>query len=311
MSTSLLAAALAFCMPTLAALPTPLAVVRGAIVVDGDRITLGDISPTLPRELLAVDLGPAPAPGGRTQITRAAVADALRRVGGDPNLATGVAVRQDVRRSAERLAVEDLEDLVRAEALAELPLGVEIDAVLGLRSVMLPPGERQVTVSLGRLRRSTRATVEISVGARRWASIAATLQLSGTARTPVLTTALPQGTTVGAGNVTLRDVDIDDLPEGAITRTEQLVGRRMMVRGKADAPMRQTATEATPIVVRGGTLNVVITRPGMRITRQAVAQQDGAAGDNIRVKPTDDGRVMVVRVGEDGDAHVVSSGGAR
>ncbi|MBL8946318.1 MAG: flagella basal body P-ring formation protein FlgA, partial [Myxococcales bacterium] len=58
-------------------------------------------------------------------------------------------------------------------------------------------------------------------------------------------------------------------------------------------------------------LNVIVTRPGLRITRQAIAQQDGAAGDNIRVKPIDDTRVMVVRVTEDGEAHVVSSGGAK
>jgi flagella basal body P-ring formation protein FlgA len=309
----LLAAALLFTLST-AHLPGPVAMVATAgraVVVDGDRITLGDISPTLPRDLLAVDLGPAPSPGAKVQVTRAAVADALRRHGADPSLATGVPVRQDVRRAAARLEVEELEAEVRTAAMTELPLGVDIDSVLGLRAVTLPPGDRRISVTLGRLRRSTRATIEISVGERRWASISATLQLSGVARTPVLRKTMAPGATIAEGNVTLRDVEIDDLPEGAITRTDQLVGRRLKTRQNSNAPLRNTATEATPIVARGATVNITASRPGFRITRQAIAQQDGAAGDNIRVKPIDDTRVMVVRIDEDGEGHVVSSGGVR
>jgi len=308
-TTSILACLLMFAMPpsgVIGAVAT-----SRAVVVDGDRITFGDLSPTAPRELLGVDLGPSPAPGARTQITRAAVADALRRSGGDPELATGVAVRQSVQRAAQTLSLDDLDADVRGAALAQLPLGVDIDQVLGLRAVMLPPGERTVVVSLGRVRRSTRATVEVNVGTRRWASISATLSLSGTAKTPVLKKTMASGATVDAGHVTLREVEIDDLPEGAITRTDQLVGKRLKTRQNKDAPLRHTSTEATPIVTRGATLEIVVARPGVRISRQAVAQQDGAAGDNIRVKPVDDDRVLVVRVEADGTGRVVSSGGAK
>lgn len=282
-----------------------------AVVVDGDRITFGDLSPTAPRELLGIDLGPAPAPGAKTQITRAAVADALRRSGADPELATGVAVRQSVQRAANELSLEDLEAEVRAAALAQLPLGVDIDEVLGLRAVKLPPGDHAVVVSLGRVRRSTRAAVEVNVGARRWASISATLSLSGTAKTPVLNKNMASGATIEAKNVSLREVEIDDLPEGAITRTDQLVGKRLKTRQTKDAPLRQTSTEATPIVTRGATMEIVVSRPGVRISRQAVAQQDGAAGESIRVKPVDDERVLVVRVEEDGTGRIVASGGGK
>ncbi len=313
MSTTVLAAVLLFSLPSVAGRGPVAAVATAArtVTVDGDRITLGDISPTLPRAMLAVDIGPAPFPGAHTQITRAAVADALRRHGGDPSLATGVPVRQEVRRAAERLEVDDLDIEVRAAALAELPLGVDIDAVLGLRAVILPPGEHRVSVSLGRLRRSTRATVEVTVGNRRWASISATLQLSGVAKTPVLNSTMAQGATVTARDVGMREVEIDALPQGAITRTDQLVGQRLRVRAGADAPLRRTSTETTPIVTRGSIVHVTIVRPGLRITRQAIAQQDGRPGDDIRVKPTDDGRVLVVRIDADGEAHMVTAGGGR
>lgn len=300
MTTTILACLLVFAGP-----------VGKSVVVDGDRITFGDLSPTAPRELLGVDLGPAPAPGAKTQITRAAVADALRRSGADPELATGVAVRQSVQRAANELSLEDLDGEVRSAAMAQLPLGVDIDDVLGLRAVKLPPGEHTVVVTLGRVRRSTRAQVEVNVGARRWASISATLSLSGTAKTPVLNKTMSPGATVEAGNVSLREVEIDDLPEGAITRTDQLVGKRLKTRQAKDAPLRQTSTEAQPIITRGATVEIVVARPGVRISRQAVAQQDGAAGETIRVKPTDDERVLVVRVQEDGTGRIVSSGGAK
>lgn len=302
MTTTILRAALFACALLLAPSLAHGAAVR-AVVIDSERITLGDIAPTLPRDLLAIDLGPAPAPGARSQITRDAVAEAIRRNGGDPALATGVAVRQEVRRAANRLTVEEVQDMVRDEVLAQLPLGVDIESIVGVRGVTLPTGEVTVAVALGKLRRSTRATVELRVDGKRAQIHNATIGLAGVAKTPVLRAELAPGSTIEEDHVVLRDVELDALPEGTITRTEQLVGKRMKVRGKADAPMRASTTEESPLVTRGSVVQVVLAVPGLRITRRAIAQQDGRAGDTIRVKPLDDSKsVMVVTVDAEGHA---------
>lgn len=281
-----------------------------AVVIDGERVTVGDIAPTLPRDLLAIDLGPAPAPGARSQITRDAVAEAIRRNGGDPALATGVAVRQEIRRASTRLTVDEVRAMVEAEVLTQLPLGVDIQSIIGLRAATLATGEVSVGVTLGKLRRSTRATVELRVDGRRAHVHNATIELSGVARTPVLRQELAPGSTVGEENVTYRDVELDALPEGSITRTDQLVGKRLKVRGKADAPMRASATEQAPLVTRGSIVQVVVSAPGFRITRRAIAQQDGSAGETIRVKPIDDTKaIMVVTVDAEGHATLGAVGG--
>ncbi|MBK8237939.1 MAG: flagellar basal body P-ring formation protein FlgA [Deltaproteobacteria bacterium] len=287
------------------------AAARG-VTVDGDRITVGDLAPTMPRAVLDIDVAPAPAPGARTHITRAAVADALRRAGADETLADGLPSRQEVKRAAEAIDVEGLTAEVREAALAELPLGVSIERVTGLSATSVPPGGHRVEVVLGRLRRSTTATVHVFVGTKRWTTQQATLALTGVAKTPVLRRAMAPGTTVTDEDVHLREVAIDELPEGAITRTDQLVGKRLRTRQGGDAPLRRTAAEPLPIITRGSVVNLVAQRPGFTITRQVVAQQDGGQGQVIRVKPVDDDtRTMVVTVHGSNDVRVHALGGRR
>lgn len=282
------------------------------IEVDGERITLGDLSPTAPRELFGLDVAPSPAPGARTQISRMAVADALRRAGADPELATALPARQQVRRSSTTIGVDALNEEVLAKLLAVLPVGVEVESVLGLRDVLVPVGEPRIDVKLGRLRRSTIATVDVSVGTRRWATLRATVQLAGDAQTPVLVDELEPGTTVTEAHVQMRQVDLDNLPDNALVRTEQLVGKRIRNRQRAAAPLRTSAAEELPIIARGAVVTMVSSMPGLRVTRKAVAQQEGAKGATIRVK-LDDGTVLPVVVASAGEVHVagVARGGAR
>lgn len=293
----------------LASNPAHATVRARTVVVDGERITLGDLSPTVPRELLALDVGPSPAPGRKSTVSRAAVQEALRRVGADPALATALPARAQIERTGATLSGDALTAAVREAAGAELPLGITIDQVLGLSSLTIPKGEHRVEVSLGKLRRSTIATVDIHAGGRRWARQQATLQLSGTARTPVLRSDLPRGTTVRAEHVELKDLAIDNVPAGAMVRTEDLVGQRLRTRTSAKSPVRRVAVEAPPVIARGDVVHVVARGRGIHISRQAVAQQDGAIGQTIRVKTTSGDDVLLGKI-ESETLIVVGFGGS-
>lgn len=280
------------------------------VEVAGERITLGDLSPTAPRELFGLDVAPAPAPGAKTQVSRAAVADALRRAGADPELATALPSRQSVQRASTTIDAETLEEEVKAKLLGELPVGVEIQSVLGLREVVVPLGDPRIDVKLGKLRRSTIATVDVSVGTRRWAQLRATVHLSGDAQTPVLAGDVDPGTTITDEHVKLAKVDLDALPEGAAMRADQLVGKRMKTRQRASAPLRKSATEELPVITRGSVVVVVAKMPGLRVTRKAVAQQDGAKGETIRLK-LDDGGTLLAEVHGPGEVRVGGIGVGR
>ncbi|MBC8070365.1 MAG: flagellar basal body P-ring formation protein FlgA, partial [Deltaproteobacteria bacterium] len=232
--------------------------------------------------------------------------------GADPELATALPARQQVRRSSTTIGVETLNEEVLAKLLAVLPLGVEVESVLGLRDVLVPIGEPRIEVKLGRLRRSTIVTVDVSVGTRRWATLRATVQLTGDAQTPVLVDELEPGTTVTDAHVQMRQVDLDSLPDNALVRADQLVGKRIRNRQRAAAPLRTSAAEELPIIARGAVVTMVSAMPGLRVTRKAVAQQEGAKGATIRVK-LDDGTVLPVVVASAGEVHVagIARGGAR
>ena len=293
----------------LASTPADAAVRSRTVLVEGDRITLGDLSPTAPRELFSLDVGPAPAPGKSAVVSRAAVQEALRRAGADPELATALPVRAQIERVGNLVSKDALAVAVREAAIAELPVGITIDTVLGLSNVTLPKGEHHVDVSLGKLRRSTVATVDIHAGGRRYARQQATLQLSGTARTPVLRAELQKGTTVKPEHIELTELAIDHVPEGAMTRSEDLVGQRLRTRTNAKKPVRKASVEAPPIIARGDVVHVVARGAGIKISRQAVAQQDGAVGQTIRVK-AGDGEMLLGKI-ESETLVVVGLGGDR
>src|SRR5688572_14045609 len=114
----------------LASTPADATVRSRTVLVEGDRITLGDLSPTAPRELFALDVGPAPAPGKSSTVSRAAVQDALRRAGADPQLATALPARAQIERVGNQVSKDALAVEVREAASAQLPVGVTIDTVL-------------------------------------------------------------------------------------------------------------------------------------------------------------------------------------
>ena len=63
--------ALLFAGPALASEPS--------VEIVGERIELGDLNPTVPRELLHLDVGPAPLPGHARVVSREAIRAARAR----------------------------------------------------------------------------------------------------------------------------------------------------------------------------------------------------------------------------------------
>ena len=254
------------------------------VTVDGERITLGDLSPTAPVALLGVDVAPAPAPGGKTVISRAAIRAALERVGADPRLADGLPAKQLVRRAAMKLSVKQLEPLV-VDALGEhLPVGVSVSSIRGLTAATVPEGTLSVQVRPGKLRRSTTLSVRLTVNDKLVARQNAVAMLSGEARTPTLRSDLPRGTVVQPRDVTYQSTPIDRLPSRVVTRSDALVGKRLTQPGRKGRPVQRSAVQTPPAIARGATIKLVASRNGLTISRMVVAQEDGKLGEPIRVQ---------------------------
>jgi flagella basal body P-ring formation protein FlgA len=269
---------------------------RGHVTVQGDRIALGDVSPTAPVDLLALDVAPAPAPGNKTVISRAAIKAALQRGGADPRLADGLPASQIVQRAALTLEVHDLEAIVRERLAEHLPMGVSIDSVRGLSKATLPHGKLDVRVRPGRLRRSTAVSVMLRVDDKLVARQSAVAMLGGEARTPTLRNDLPRGSVVGAGDVTYEPTALDRLPGRVVTRADTLVGKRLTQPGKAGRPVQNSAVEVPPVIERGTRVRLVAAMKGVTMSRLVVAQEDGRIGETIRVRPDDTRDTLDARV---------------
>lgn len=93
---------------------------------------------------------------------------------------------------------------------------------------------------------------------------------------------------------------------GAVTVRCQAVGWRIRVpvaQARADAPLAQAAArkaKAEPIVRRGDPVSLVVMAGSFTVSRQAIAEQDGAAGDRIRVRTEPRTPPMIGQVLPDG-----------
>lgn len=274
------------------------------VTVDDARIEFGDISPTAPRHLLALDVAPSPAPGKTLVVSRAAVQAALRRAGADERLANSLPAQQRVRRASVRLSIKQLEHFVRSAVAPELPIGVTISGISGLRAPVLPTGDVAVKVRLGQLRRATRAAVSVQVDDRIWATMTATLVLSGDPRAPALRADLPKGSVVRPADVSLEKTELSRLPAKSIVRQRQLVGKRLVQPGKAGRPIQRSAVEVPPVIERGSSVFLVAIGRGLRISRRATAQEDGRPGEMIRVETTEGKRLLKAKVIGPGEVRI-------
>ena len=266
------------------------ATAANAIEVTGERIELGDLSPSLPRDVLHLDVAPSPSPGEKTTISRAAVRSALARAGADPRLADGLPAMQTVARPARVLAKEDLKAEIEALIADELPVGVYVSGIVGLEEVKLPMGAHETDVRLGKLRKSTAATVTIRVDGRSYSSFRATINLDGQPMTPVLRRNMPKKAVIGRDDVVMAPAELDKLPRDPALRKRSLVGRKLIQPTRAGKPIQQSAVKIPPVVTRGRQVHVVAIARGISISQTATAEEDGAVGDWIRVRPSGSGR---------------------
>ncbi len=256
--------------------------------VTGDRIRLGDLAPAVPRTLFDLDVAPAPPPGRTMVVSRAAMQDALRRVGADPSLVAGLPAYRTVERAGMTVTARELEARVRAAVLEALPLGVGIEAVTGLSDLVLPQGTLDVTVRLGALRRTTRIHVTVKAGGRPIKTFGAAVHLSGTPKTPQPVRPLARGRVVQPGDIRLAPTPFEHLGPHASLRPKDVVGKRLATRAEPGRPIARTALSIPPDVERGAQLELVAQAAGLRISRRVVALEPGRVGRPIRVRALDD-----------------------
>jgi len=93
------------------------------------------------------------------------------------------------------------------------------------------------------------------------------------------------------------------LPGGAVTDPDDLVGLRTVRRIPQGRPLARDLVEELPVVLRGDQVTLTVRAPGLTVTAQGEARQDGAPGSvipvlNLRSHRTVQGRVVDARTVE-------------
>lgn len=116
---------------------------------------------------------------------------------------------------------------------------------------------------------------------------------------PVATRALRRGEVIRWGDLRLERIDLSTgrYEEGSL---ESLIGMELRRDCPADAPLAQGVLRRPPAVRGGDIVTLEVRRGGLLISTTATALADGAAGEQIQVRRSTDGRSMPAVVSSPG-----------
>ncbi|MCL6270107.1 flagellar basal body P-ring formation protein FlgA [Sansalvadorimonas sp. 2012CJ34-2] len=129
-------------------------------------------------------------------------------------------------------------------------------------------------------------------GPRNWSVyVAGDIQIL--AKVLVASEPLSSGSRVGTGSVSLQKRDISDLRRGYLSDLAFLNGKVLKRRMKAGDVLNPGMFEVAQAVNRGDSVQIRAGKNGLIVTMPGKALEDGAAGENIRVRNLSSGKEIV------------------
>ena len=260
------------------------AIARARVVMDAPQVRLADLFDNAGPNGGRV-LGPAPAPGQRyivpvAQLAAIARDNGLSMVGGGPTL---------VERPGRAIAREEVEAVLR-QALAAAGAAVGTEARLEMQP-FTPP-----TVPMGVTPQLIVEDLSWDQGSGRFAAtltaIAAGEQpvrtrlagrLNDLVAVPVTIRRLAAGTPVTASDVRIVRLAPDRVPADAVRDPAELGGQVLRRALPPGAPVSLSELGGRLMVVKGQPVVMAIEVPGLAVTAQGRALENGARGDIVQV----------------------------
>lgn len=278
------------------------------VAVNAEEVLLGDVAVidgpqcALKEDLKALYLTRAPQPG-RTSKVRSAYIEHRLRAGNLPleqieyDLPDHVVIERPSQTVPERwvrLAVTDY--LGRTEPyksakwrLVDLDLGALPDLPLGKITYSIAPATKHRPTSV-------RLHIYLYVNDREEGRIRADCDIDLAGRAIVAARRLERGHIIQPGDLKEAQVNVKDIPNGALTELEGAPG--MAVRRRLDAGRVVLARdlEETPVVQRGDTVTIVAERGPIRVTAPGKVKRDGLLGETVPVLNLSSKKMIVATV---------------
>jgi flagella basal body P-ring formation protein FlgA len=283
-----------------AAAPAPLVSLKANGAIDGASIRLGDLfegTGTRAEDIVAR----APAPGSSTLFDVGWLYSTARAHGLDwQPPSTSSAIR--IERNATMIDTTALAQQLADKLPSSLPLRrVELDAQFRL---FVPVGaSTDIALQKVDVKQETgRFSVDVRVPADDPG--AAPVHVSGRIvsliTVPVLARPMVPGEVVRPEDITTADYRADQVQAGGIMDPRELVGQTPRHPLRATQPLRASDLQVPVVIKRNELVLIVLERPGLYLTAEGRALEDGGKGTVIRVTNTQSKRTV--------DAVVLGSG---
>lgn len=258
---------------------------RSHVVVHGPEVRLSDLfDGTLPRGDKV--LGPSPAPG-RVYTVEAGQLTAIARANGITLATPTTAVVERPGRALSREAIE--EALREALVAAGAPEAAEAPIVLTNFTPPVVPlataAPRIIVEDLGWDAAQGRFNAQVAAIVGPEAPVRARIagRVDDTVAVPVATRRLAEGDTLRASDVRIVRMAAARVPADAVLDPARLAGRMLREAVPAGAPITGEQFGSAALVQRGAAVSLQLELPGLSITAQGRALEDGAAGARIQV----------------------------
>ena len=271
---------------------------RTEAIIEGDRVTLGDLFDGLAPDRAQVAIAQAPAPGRRVVLEARWLVRVARAYGVDYRPASASETIA-VTRASNTVNFDGVEALLMAELRPRLGPG-EIELEVGGidREVHLPAGV-DPTVALADFsysRQTNQFTAVLVAPAEAEAAEQVRIAVRGSARVvvevPVLARRLRDGDVIGAGDITWIAIDGNRVPTEVARTEDDLIGLAVR-RSLPSGDMVQLSDLRPPVMIaRGTTVLIRYTAGPLAITARGRSLQDGADGELIRVVNIDSSRTV-------------------
>lgn len=295
------------------AVPGDVIAPRGAVVVTGSVLHLGDLFTNV-GDKAGVRVGNTPPAGTPLTID----APSLQRIAAAHGLSWRPASTQD-RTVVERDSVAiPTEDITNGVLMALMQKGVATDGLvveltLGSRRYYRPrEGQMQVdavTVDPSGLRFGAILAIVTAGEARQ--TVAVTGRLQRTVALPVLLRPVRSGEVINEDTVGWAQLPDRQVSTSAVRDRQTLVGQSARRALPAGAPILVSDLQPVMAVNKGQAVTLFLTLPGMRLSASGIALEAGAAGDVIHVLNERSKAKVQGVVNDDGTVDVVATPVAR
>lgn len=122
--------------------------------------------------------------------------------------------------------------------------------------------------------------------------------------------ALARGAQLASTDVAMREEDIGRLPQGFISKVEEVVGLQLRSLISAGGVLTRSTLESPLVVRRGDVVSVVARTGAIEVRAQTEALTNGRIGDRIPLRNRSNGRVVQATVMDFGYAETTPSPGS-